>query len=253
MKVRLKEAFLVDFDVIDFSGKMSIHGLSNYMQMIASHHANELEFNFYKNGNDAGLFWIISKVKYVMESYPKWDEKITIETYPGGYDKLYAVRLFDICNDAGQKIGYIIGDYLLMDSEKLRPVRIKGGQGALKILDFPYEGEKLQKLKEPDEIIKEERRKAYYSEMDLNGHMNNSHYVKWAMDMLPLELIKNFEVSSLEINYNASIQYGAEVKMLFGRNKSGTYIVSGSSVEEGKNYFIAEIKLQEREKCIELK
>lgn len=246
MEEKFREAFQVDFDAIDFTGKMSIQGLSRYMQIIAGHHASSLNFNFFKNGQNPGYYWIISKVKYVIESYPKWDDEIILETYPGGYDKLYAVRLFDVYDKKQKKIACIIGDYLLMDMEKKRPVRIKGGAGSLTILDFPYEGEKLQKLKVPDRMLKVEQRKAYYSEMDLNNHMNNAHYVKWAIDMLPFDLLKTHEVSCLEINYNASIEYGKEVKLVLSQNEAGTYVVSGQDLQEDKNYFIAEMTLRPR-------
>lgn len=240
---RYKETYKVNFDAIDFTGKLSIYGLSGFMQIIAANHASLLNFNFYKNTTNPGYYWIVSRVKYVLEEYPKWEENITIETYPAGYDKLYAVRKFDLYNEAGNKIGYIIGDYLLMDIERKRPVRIKGSEGNLSIMDFPYEGEKLLKLQMPDEVLRMENRKAYYSEMDLNGHMNNSHYVKWAMDMLPIEELKTHQVNSLEINYNAAIECGEEVKITLGRNEQGYYVVYGNTIDDAKNYFIAEIQL----------
>lgn len=246
MEVKLREAFKIGFDAVDFTGKMSIYGLSSYMQQIAADHASDLDFNFYKNAGDPQFYWIISKVKYVMTSYLEWEEEMEMETYPGGYDKLFAVRLFDIYSQAGQKIGYIIGYYILMDAERMRPVRIKGNTGALSILDFPYEGEKLQKIKLLGEQLKVETRKAYYSEMDLNGHMNNSHYVKWAVDMLPFECFATHQVKCLEINYNASIEQGTEVKLSLLQKDSTTYMVSGDSLDDEKNYFMAEMILEVR-------
>lgn len=245
MRVELKhrEEYKVDFDALDFTGKLSLYGLSGYMQIIAANHASIFGVNFYKNLDNPSYYWIVSKVKYVMNRYPKWEDVITLETYPGGYDKLYAVRKFDIYDQSDNQLGYIIGDYILMDMERKRPVQIKGSKGALSILDFPYEGEKLAKIRIPEEVIKSEIRKAYYSEMDLNGHMNNSHYVKWALDMLPIEYFKTHEVRSLEINYNAAIEYGAEVKMHLGRNEADKYIVYGNTLDDAKNYFTAAIEL----------
>ena len=36
---RLKEKYQVDFDVVDFTGKLSINGLCSYMQTVAAKHA----------------------------------------------------------------------------------------------------------------------------------------------------------------------------------------------------------------------
>lgn len=244
MSLKLREEYTVQFDSIDFTGKITINGLSSYMQIIAANHASLLNFNYYKNSEAPQYYWILSKVKYVIEEYPKWEEKIAMETYPGGYEKLYAVRLFDIYNASGKKIGYIIGDYLLMDAVKMRPVKIKGNTGDLAFLDFPYDGESVAKLKIPEGILKVERRKAYYSEIDLNGHMNNAHYIKWVVDMLPLQTLKDHEISIFEINYNASITYGTEVKVILSQNEQNEYVIYGNSTDDTVNYFIATVFLR---------
>lgn len=247
MPFKLREEYKVQFDAIDFTGKISINGLCSYMQILAANHASLLDFNYYKNNESPEYYWIISKVKYVIDEYPKWEEKIAMETYPGGYEKLYAVRLFDIYNVSGKKIGYIIGDYLLMDAAKMRPARIKGSTGALAFLNFPFEGESLAKLKIPEEVLKVEMRKAYYSELDLNEHMNNAHYIKWVVDMLPIELFRTHEISTFEINYNASVTYGIEVKVVLSQNDRGDYVVYGNSVDDTINYFVAEVVLRKLE------
>jgi len=244
MSLKLKEEYKVQFDAIDFKGKITINGLCSYMQIIAANHASLLNFNFYKNSEAPEYYWILSKVKYVIDEYPKWEEKIAMETYSGGYDKLYAIRLFDIYNASGKKIGHIIGNYLLMDAAKMRPVRIKGSSGPLAVLDFPYEGESLVKLEIPEGILKVEMRKAYYSEIDLNEHMNNAHYIKWAVDMLPLELLREHEISTLEINYNTSITYGTEVKVVLSQNERNEYVVYGNSMDDTINYFVATVALR---------
>lgn len=244
MSLRLKEEYKVQFDAVDFKGKITINGLCSYMQIIAANHASLLNVNYYKNSEGPQYYWILSKVKYVIDEYPRWEERVTLETYPGGYEKLYAVRLFDIYNEAGRKIGHIIGDYLLMDPDKKRPVKIKGGGEALSFLDFPYEGECLTKLKIPEGVLKVEKRKAYYSEMDLNEHMNNGHYIKWVVDMLPLEILRTHEISNFEINYNTSVTYGTEVKVVLTQNEEGAYVIYGNSIDDTINYFVATVVLR---------
>ncbi len=244
MSLKLRETYKINFDTIDFTGKMSINGLSSFMQVIAGNHASILGFNYYKNSSEPEYYWILSRVKYEVEVYPAWEDTVQMETYPGGYDKLYAVRLFDLYNEAGEQIGKITGDYVLMDSVTQRPVKIKGNTGKLAFLDFPYEGEKLKKLKLPKEAIQVERRKARYFEMDLNGHMNNAHYVRWTVDMLPMEVLTEYEIQSLEINYNTSVTFGMEVKVALTKDEEGHYIVYGNSLDDTKNYFVALMTLR---------
>ena len=248
MNCQLKVDYEIGFDNIDFTGRLSLNGISKCMQDVAGRHADELGINFFINHERPNCYWIISRVKYEMTAYPKVEEQFSMTTYPGGYDKLFAVRLFDICNGKGEKIGRIIGDYLLMDIEKKRPIRIKGGEGGLKYLDFPYEGEKLGRLM-PKEgaLIAETVREAFYYEIDLNEHMNNSHYVRWALDMLPLELLKQNEVASLEIEYNQSITFGVKSKLTLTQDADGKYWIVGKSLDDEIQFFVSAITLRKRE------
>lgn len=245
MTLKLRENYKVQFDAIDFTGKISLNGLCSYMQIIAANHASILGFNYYKNSEMPEYYWILSRVKYVIDEYPKWEDEIAMETYPGGYEKLFAVRLFDLYNNEGRKIGHIIGDYILMDAAKKRPIKIKGCSGELAFLDFPYEGESLGKLKIPEgEILKEERRKAFYSEMDLNEHMNNAHYVRWSIDALPIEKLRTHEISTFEINYNTSITYGVEVRIKVVQESEEVLVVYGNSIDDQTNFFVTSITLR---------
>ena len=104
----------------------------------------------------------------------------------------------------------------------------------------------LEKLKMSGQVVLEEVRKAFYSEMDLNGHMNNSHYIRWAVDMLPMEVLTDYEIAEFEINYNASITFGKQVKLTLAKDDEGAYIVAGDDLETQSNYFMAKMTLRAR-------
>ena len=73
--------------------------------------------------------------------------------------------------------------------------------------------------------------------------MNNAHYIKWVVDMLPLELLRDHEIRTFEINYNTSITYGTEVKVVLSQNESNEYVVYGNSIDDAINYFVAKVVL----------
>nr|WP_302597625.1 acyl-ACP thioesterase domain-containing protein [uncultured Cellulosilyticum sp.] len=247
MKVQLKETYEVEIDDIDFSSHMSLIGMAKYMQNIAAHHATELGFDYYKNGTEPKYYWVLSRVKYVLHKSIKWQDKFSLTTYPGGCDKLFAVRLFDIRDENNQPIGHIIGDYILIDTAKKRPTRITAKEPVFEVLNFKYEGEQLDKLALPENIIARERRKARYSEIDVNGHMNNTQYIKWILDMLPLETHKEKAVETLQINYNTSVMYQDEVEVVIGNAEDEGYLVAGMSIDGKTNYFTAYMTLKARE------
>lgn len=246
MELKMEQTYRVDITDIDFMGNMDLYGISNKMQIIAADHAEVLDFNYYKSQEKAQYYWVLSRVKYVINDYPKWLDEVKLITYPGGADKLFAVRLFELEDKEGQKIGHIIGDYLLLDVEKGRPTPVKKAGPLFEKLNFPYEGDKLDKLSMPIDILAEDQRKARYSHIDVNGHMNNAAYISWIVDMLSLETLKHKEIATLQINYVTSVMWGDEVKVVMGYDEKKRLMVAGTSLDKKTIYFNAEMTLRDK-------
>ncbi len=51
-------------------------------------------------------------------------------------------------------------------------------------------------------------RRAGYSDIDYNGHVNNARYVQWIQDILPMEPLLNAASLRLDINYLAELRHG---------------------------------------------
>lgn len=231
--------FKISFRDVDYTKKLRMNALVDYMQEIAGEHANALGLNFF--GQETQVYWIVSRAKMHLDEYPRWDETIRIETYPAGIDKLFAVRRFDIYSEDNRQIGYIIGDYILMDVETHRPVRPQHLEGNFKVLCYPYEGEALPKLKAPISIEAKDSRKARYSEIDVNAHMNNAHYIRWAMDMISSEELMRKEVQSIQTNYITSILENDEVSIVRGLDEEGHTIIQGTSLDGKIVYWTSRI------------
>lgn len=248
MDLKLKEEYVVEIDDVDFSGKMSLLGLARRMQNIAVHHAQLTGLDYYKDCEVPKYYWIVSRVKYVLHKELKRSDKFSLTTYFAGYDKLFWARLFDIKDENNQDVGWILGDYLLVEAQSGKLVRSTDEKAKMEELNFKYEGEQLKKLTVPKDIIAEEKRKARYSEIDINGHMNNIQYINWILDMIPLETYKEQEIATLQINYNKSVMYNDEVNVIIGTvaNEEG-YRLAGISLDGKTNYFTAHITLRNKE------
>lgn len=239
MDNKYSKYFTINFRDVDYTMKMRMNALVDYMQEIAGEHAEQLGLNFFGPGQ--GIYWIVSRAKMHLDEYPMWNETIRIETYPAGIDKLFAVRRFDIYNEQGKAIGYIIGDYILLDAETHRPVRPTSLTGVFEVLCTPYQGESLPKLKRPVEITHEDSRKARYSEVDINNHMNNAHYIRWALDMMTSEELTKREVQSIQTNYITSIVEGNQVKIVRGLDEDGHTLIQGTTPDEQTVYWTSKI------------
>jgi hypothetical protein len=51
-------------------------------------------------------------------------------------------------------------------------------------------------------------RRALYSDVDYNGHVNNARYVQWIQDLLEPEILENCGRARLDINYLEELRPG---------------------------------------------
>lgn len=243
--IKFRKSYEVGFGDVDFTGKMTINALIHYMQDIAAVHATHLGLSFYKNVEKPLYYWIICRVKINIETYPNWEEELVIETYPRGYDKLFAVRQFDLYDKNKNKIGDITGYYLLMETNTKRPFKIKGAEPPFNVLDFPYSGEDLPKILPTVDILQKQNRVARYSQMDLNQHMNNSYHIQWVLDCLPINWIKENTIKQLQLNYTSAVKYNTQVEVCVGIETENTAIIWGQSQDGKTTYFTARLVFEQ--------
>ncbi|WP_054739826.1 acyl-[acyl-carrier-protein] thioesterase [Cellulosilyticum ruminicola] len=244
MDIELKEDYVVEFEDVDFLGNINFLGLAKNMQNIAIHHADLIGVGFYKDELKPTYYWVVSRVKYILNKTIQWKEKVSLNTWLAGSQKFFVIRKTDIMRESNEIIGQIIMNYMLLDADKGRPLRITDNIGNGTMVR-EYEGEILPKLGIPTNIVAEEIRKARYSDLDVNGHMNNVQYVKWILDMLPLDFYREREVESLQINYNKPVMYQDKIKVILGTVKEAGYRVAGVSLDNKINYFTAHMTFRE--------
>jgi acyl-ACP thioesterase len=235
---RYNKHFTIDFKDVDFRYDLKMSALVDYMQETSNTHAKELGVDF--SVEDLPYYWIVARAKMELYTYPKYRQSIRIETYPAGISRLFAVRKFTIYDENDKIIGKITGYYVLMD-ESHRPVRLKNLQGNLALLERPYEGQELEKLKVEGKVQKEDIRKVRSSEIDVNGHMNNAHYVRWATDMFSCKEQELMQIDSIETNYTTALKEEDMLKVTLYRDGNVFYI-QGTSLDERTTYWTSKIE-----------
>ena len=233
MKKHNKE-FKITFRDTDKEGNLKINALVDFMQDIAREHATILGVNF--EDVNSKYYWIILRTKINIIKTPKIDESIRIETYPSGIDKLFTVREFNIYNKENEKLGDIKGYYLLMEYNKTFPVKIKGNP-KFSIFNNIYEGEKVEKLILTNQESKKHiTRRVFSSDIDVNGHMNNAHYIRWCLDMYNTDELYAKQIKSVQIQYEKQVLENEEIDM----NRYNNGYIIGKKGEETS--FIAKVE-----------
>lgn len=210
------EGFKVCTWDVDVADRLTMAAAYNYCQEVAGHHATDLGI-----GRDAfkesGLVWILSRMSMVLDSRPKWGDRLVARTWPRGTDRLFAMRDYELLAPGDRVVGRGRSAWLIVDMATFRPRRpesltvgmpvnegrdaLPGGAGALK----PADG-----------LAKVAERRVVYSDLDYNGHMNNARYVQWIQDALDPGLLADASSLRLDINYVSELRTGASAGLFVG-------------------------------------
>jgi acyl-ACP thioesterase len=221
------EACSVRFGDIDRSDTLTIASAFDFFQEAAINHAEILGV-----GRDAmkttGQVWVLSRMSVFMERRPHFGENITVRSWPRGTHKLFAVRDYDIRGADGRPAVRGRSGWLILDVEKRRPLRpqpvvepLPLNEGLNSLPGTSADNEAPPGLRPEFEApsgsqnVSRSVRKACYSDIDYNGHMNNTRYIQWIQDQFSPEILENARSLRLDINYLSEVKAGESIELFF--------------------------------------
>lgn len=156
--------------------------------------------------------WMITRIWYELDAPLRWNDLVTIQTWHRGASGASSYRDFDLCVD-GKPIGQGTSVWVMADADSRKLFRMKqltefdgtDGGGRCKSV-------KLRRVALPGAFDHRVRRDMRYSDTDINGHINNTHYADFACDSLHLEALGRGKfVRSLQIGYVGECQAGESI------------------------------------------
>lgn len=185
----------------------------NYLQEIAGNHARTLGLGIHEL-QDAGFTWMLARLHVVVDGYAAWRENVNIRTWPAGMrGRLTAIRDFVAQGDDGQTLLKGVSDWLYVDLASRKIVRLPQSFAALAPEGTPQVAVPETSGKMPD-FVEAEWSVALtvrHSDHDFNHHVNNAHYVEWALESLPDEWRAARRVRELDIVYRMAAMWGDTV------------------------------------------
>ena len=128
---------------------------------------------------DRGLLWIITRQQAEIEELPAYDEEITVRSWQGDMMHVFFPRFYEI-ERAGRVIVRGQALWMLIDEESRQMIMpedydifIPGRPGSDDMMLAPVVIP--EELKEADPAIRQEL-VTRFSQVDINGHMNNTRY-----------------------------------------------------------------------------
>ena len=216
------EPFTVHTYEVDAGGRASIQSLCAFLQEAAGRNAEALGVTV-PQLMEHGLTWVLSRLLVRMYRYPRWWEKLVIETWPSGFRRLFALREWRIFR-RDELLGEATSAWLMVQVESRRPIRPDGhgdwARGVHPERAIPLTLEKLPEWEQAgpgDDALRgrEAHRGEFtvrYRDLDMNGHANNISYLDWLLEVLPLRFREGHAIGELELNFLAEVGAGEVVR-----------------------------------------
>ena len=221
-------------------GFIKMASLMQYLQEAAARHAEELGFGFDRLSK-INSYWILSNLRIEVNRIPKWNDEITVKTWPSGHSRVIATREFVAKDQNNCELFRAGSQWMILDKDRNRPKNL------LRLdLDLPETepkalSEELVKLQPKEDYSCVELIYVPYSSIDLNGHVNNTEYVRWGIDALRKAFKFDGEIRSMHASYLSEVFENDELDLLLSHSKNGYFHVLAKKSDGKDNVFIMEI------------
>ncbi len=234
------EKYVVSSTDIDGNLEIKLSALLRYMQEVATVHASKLKIG-HKELFKQHKIWVVVRMDIKINRLPKVDEEFIVSTHPGEMTSFTFPRYFEVYDKHHHLLVSASSLWVIVDYDTRRIMLKPFGNKVV-----PGEKDKddialPEKIKEYASILVEQR-KARYSEVDMNGHINNTHYFDYALDTHQSSFYKENKITSFLINFDKEIMDGDVVEIY--NNNSNPEVIQGKV--NGQNSFTAKITSEPR-------
>lgn len=231
----LEETIEIPSYLTDDSAHLGISALLKLLQEASERHASLLGAGWYEL-QDRGYFWVVSKILLRIHQLPKWRDKVLLRTWVKPSEAATSPRDFELEDLEGNPLVSARALWAIIDTEHNRPQRMSMFDGFF----IPQERSAIDKkptkiapVQHPDILYGP--KDVVFSDIDMNHHVNNAHYIQWALDAMEEEFRQTHCLTDLTVNFIAQAKLGDRYKVLteqISATEFRTSIVSGDNPAE---------------------
>lgn len=203
--------FVVTARDVDPQNRVRADAVAVMLQESAAHHADSWGMSI-PSLNREGRTWVLARLAMEFGGRPGWKESLRVETWSRGLRGHVATRDYLVSAADGRVVARASSVWFVIDLGTRRPVRLDeyGGRGEHDP-DRTAGVEEPGKLAPPPPGAAETLLKVRASDLDLNGHVNNSRYIEWLYEAVPPAVLASSRMSRLELHFLAETRYPADV------------------------------------------
>ena len=191
---------------VDCFGRMTPASILLMIQEVAGKHCTALSVD-YDTLAKRRMFWAVTRHRVQVSRMPRLGETIRVETWPMPTTRVAYPRSVVAYDAAGNECFRAISLWVLMNLDT-RSMILPGKSGisvvgSLRGLELPSPGS-LALM----DHTQTRQWQVCFTDLDRNGHMNNTRYLNWVSDLLPSAFHQSHEVKEFTICYHAEAREG---------------------------------------------
>ena len=228
---------------VDCFGRLKPSVLLQYIQEVASVHGSALGAD-YETLARKNLFWAILRTRVQITRIPRSGETIRLETWPMPTTRVSYPRSVIGYDESGTEIFRAISLWGMMDrTSRAMVLPGKSGitvQGRLTGSELAAPGSLI-----PRPMENTDSRMVRFTDLDINGHMNNTRYFDWIYDLLPGTFHNDSDLKEFTICYLSEAREGQTLDMNW-EVREGTMQVEATrkNGSSGESHRVFAAKLQ---------
>ena len=234
--------FHITDNCVDRFGKLKLSTLLYFAQEVAGRHFDRIAMT-YEQLAEKGMFWAIIRQRVQITRLPKSGETIRVETWPMPNTRVAFPRHVAAYDEKGQELFRVISLWVLMDLET-RAMVLPGKSGIA--LPGTTQGNELPPPSSlpAKNLLNHRNRTVCFSDLDRNGHMNNTKYLDWIADLLPSDFHAQHSPSAFTVCYLSEAREGQELTLSWEFSEEGCLNLDAHRCTTEKSERIFSARLQ---------
>ena len=242
-----QQKFHINDAAVDCFGRLKPSMLLFYVQEVAGIHAASLGAGF-DALMEKNLFWAILRTHVQISRMPRSGETIRLETWPMPTSRVAYPRSVVAYDEQEQEVFRAISLWCLMDT-KSRSMVLPGKSGVM--VEGTLRGNELTvpgalSIKGLENSV---ARPVRFSDLDRNGHMNNTRYMEWIGDLLPSAFHQCHDPKEFTICYHSEAREGEPLDIHYEMKEGGILQVDAwrQNQENAGNHnrvFVAQVQYE---------
>ncbi len=226
---------------VDRFGRLKPAMILFFAQDVATHHCDLLAVD-YDTLLKQRLFWAVTRHRVQITRLPRRGETIRVETWPMPTTRVAYPRSIIAYDEQGRECFRAISLWVLMDLDTRN--MILPGKSGISVEGTLRGGE----LALPGSLIPRKMgstafRQVCFSDLDRNGHMNNTRCLDWAADLMPSAFHGSRSLTECTVCYLSEAREGENLRLTWELTQEGVFQVDAHRSEDGKDQRVFSVKM----------